>query len=206
MFSLNDHLVHNYQLYYHILLNNSQVNQIPYQSGMYSRGGIAQLLVNPCIFSLRKPYCFTTKYKLPAACLLHSFSSFLIKNRTQYQPENKAKHYKTHVVFSSFHFNHKAIHAYSFFAVRAGRKNKTTNKKQNNNNKKEKEEGGKYKDLQPHICSVIARAKMLLFCYQFPACGRRCCGRTLTSPQFCLPALHAYMNRQYAEALHPSIV
>lgn len=112
-------------------------------------------------FQSEKDMLCTTEYRLclpPCAPYTASPLSSL-KTRTRYQTENKAEHYKTCVVFSSFHFNLKAIHAYSFFSVRAGRENKRTIKKKKKNSHK-----------IPHgTCfSGIARTKMLLFCYQLP--------------------------------------
>lgn len=154
-------------------------------------------------FQSEKDMLCTTEYKLWLLPRVYYTASPLssLKNRTQYQTENKAEHYKTCVVFSSFHFNPKAIHAYSFFSVRAGRENKTTNKKQKKN------KGGKENKIPNHTFVLsLQELKCCNSATNFQRSGRKHCGRTLTSPQFCLPVLHAYMNQWYAEALHPSIV
>jgi len=113
-----------------------------------------------------------------------------LKNRTQYQTENKAERYKTCVVFSSFKFNPKAIHAYSFFSGRAGRENKTT--------KKEKKKKEKKKENKPPNHTFVLSLQELKSCHSatnFQCSGRKHCGQTLTSPQLFLPAFHAYTNQ-----------
>lgn len=84
----------------------------------------------------------------------------------------------------------------SFFSVRAGRENKRTIK------------GEKKKVIKSPTTHVFLSLQELQCCYSatsFQCSGRKRCGRTLTSLQFCLPALHAYTSQWCAEALHPLI-
>lgn len=145
------------------------MNQIPYQRGMYSKGVIAQLLANPRTFSLWKIYFvpLSTNWLLPH--VYHTASPLSsLKTRTQSQTENKAEHYKTCVVFSLFHFNHKSNPCVFFlFSKEQVGKTKQHQKKKETKENKQKEKKGKRrkerkkKKTQPHFSSVIARAKML---------------------------------------------